>query len=604
MTLNGWLQILIFFALVLVVTKPLGLFIARVFKRERTFLDPLLRPVERLVYKLTRVDETREMRWTEYAVAVLLFSVVSMLVLYLFQRVQYYLPWNPQNLAGIEPSSSFNTAASFTTNTNWQSYVPEVTMSYLTQMAGLAFHNFVSAAVGIALAIAFIRGIAQRERETLGNFWVDMTRATLWLLLPFCLVGALLLVSQGVVQNLKSYDKAQLVDQGITVEADKKDADGNVAGDTAGAPLKESQAVTEQTIAQGPVASQEAIKMWGTNGGGFFNANSAHPYENPTPFSNLLQMFAIFAISAGLTYTLGRMTNSQKHGWAVFAAMAALFFAGTAVAYWAEARGNPLLAGTDQAASASQAGGNMEGKETRFGIANSALFATVTTDASCGAVNSMHDSFTPVGGMVPLVNIMLGEVIFGGVGAGLYGVLIFVILSVFIAGLMVGRTPEYLGKKIEGYDVKMAMLAVLIFPLTILVLTGISAVSPGFGTSQLNNAGPHGLSEMLYAFTSGTGNNGSAFAGISANTYWYNSTIGAAMLIGRFLIIIPMLAIAGNLGRKKTVPISPGTFPVTTPLFTTLLVSVIVIVGALTFFPVLSLGPIVEQLLMRAGQTF
>ena len=582
MTLNGWLQILFFFALILLVTKPLGLFMAHVFNRERTFLDPVLGPVERLIYRLTRVDATREMRWTEYAAAMLLFSVVSMLVLYLLQRAQGVLPFNPQNLPGVDAAaftgSAFNTASSFTTNTNWQSYVPEVTMSYLTQMAGLSYHNFVSAATGIALAVAFIRGIARREMQTIGNFWVDMTRATLWVLLPFCLVGALVLVSQGVIQNLRPYDIAQLVDS--------------------------TQAVSEQVIAQGPVASQEFIKQWGTNGGGFFNTNSAHPFENPTPLTNLIAMFSIFAISAGLTYTLGRMTGSQRHGWAVWSAMATLFLAGVLVTYWSEAKGNPLLTHTDQAASALQSGGNMEGKEVRFGIANSALFATVTTDASCGAVNSMHDSFTPLGGMIPLVNIMLSEVVFGGVGAGMYGILIFIILSVFIAGLMVGRTPEYLGKKIESYDVKMAMLYALIFPFVILILTAISSVSPGFGTSQLNNAGPHGLTEMLYAFTSGTGNNGSAFAGISANTLWYNTTIGMAMLLGRFLMIIPMLAIAGNLARKKVVPPSLGTFPVTTPLFTTLLVSVIVIVGALTFFPALSLGPIVEHLLLNAGSTF
>ncbi|MGE0130610.1 MAG: potassium-transporting ATPase subunit KdpA [Blastocatellales bacterium] len=591
MTLNGWLQILFFFALILAVTKPLGVFMARVFNWERTFLDPALRPIERLIYRLTGVDEQREMRWTEYAVAMLLFSVVSMVVLYLLQRMQAWLPFNPQKLANIEPSSSFNTAASFTTNTNWQSYVPEVTMSYLTQMAGLAYHNFVSAAVGIALAIAFIRGIGRRERDTLGNFWVDMTRATLWLLLPFCLIGALLLVADGVPQNLKPYTVAKLIDP---QKVEKMNAGGK--------PVTET--VTEQVIAQGPVASQEFIKEWGTNGGGFFNANSAHPYENPTPFTNLLEMFAILAIAAGLTYTLGRMSGSQKHGWAVFAAMAFLFFASATAAYWAESRGNPLLIGADQSANASQSGGNMEGKEVRFGMASSALFATVTTNASCGAVNSMHDSYTPLGGMVPLVNIMLSEVVFGGVGAGMYGILIYVILTVFIAGLMVGRTPEYMGKKVEAYDVKMAMLNLLIFPLSILVFTAISSVSPGFGTSQLNNAGPHGLSEMLYAFTTGTGNNGSAFAGISANTYWYNTTIGFAMLLGRFFMIVPMLALAGSLARKKAVPPSLGTFPVTTPLFTTLLVSVILIVGALTFFPVLSLGPIVEHLLMYAGQVF
>jgi K+-transporting ATPase ATPase A chain len=576
MTPNGWFQIAFYLLVVLAVTKPLGSYMARVFARERTWMDPALGPLEQLIYRLTGVDEKHDMRWTEYAVALLLFSVVSMVVLYLIQRLQGALPLNPQGLGAVAPDLAFNTAASFTTNTNWQSYVPETTMSYLTQMAGLAYHNFVSAAAGIALAIAFIRGIAQKEKATLGNFWVDLTRASLWVLLPFCFVGALLLVSQGVVQNLKPYDKVQLVDQ---------------------------QAGSEQVIAQGPAASQEIIKEWGTNGGGFFNANSAHPFENPTPLSNFLEMLAIFAISAGLTYTLGLMTGSRAHGWAVWAAMAFLFLAGVTTAYWAEAAGNPLLA-ADQTASALSPGGNMEGKETRFGIANSALFATVTTDASCGAVNSWHDSFTPIGGMVPLVNIMLGEVIFGGVGAGMYGILIFVVLAVFIAGLMVGRTPEYLGKKVEAFDVQMAMLAVLIMPVVILVFTGISAVSPDFGTVGIANPGPHGLSEILYAYTSGTGNNGSAFGGLTANSVWYNTTLGIAMMLGRFMIIIPMLALAGHLGRKKRVPPSPGTFPVTTPLFTTLLVSVILIVGALTFFPVLSLGPIVEHLLMHAGQAF
>ena len=613
MTLNGWLQILFFFAIIVVATKPLGLFMAHVFNREKTFLDPVLRPIERLIYRLTGVNEEHDMRWTEYAVTMLLFSVVSMLVLYLIQRLQGYLPLNPQQLPGVDSSASstsayvgsaFNTASSFTTNTNWQSYVPEVTMSYLTQMAGLAYHNFMSAAVGIALAIAFIRGIARREMQTIGNFWVDMTRAALWVCLPFCIVGALVLVAGGLPQNLRPYDKAQLVDKGITIEVDKKDANGNVITDAQGNAVKENQPVTEQTIAQGPVASQEIIKEWGTNGGGFFNTNSAHPFENPTPFTNLLEMIAIFAVSAGLTYTLGRMTGSQKHGWAVFGAMAVLFFAGVAVAYWAETKGNPLIAGVDQRTTAAQSGGNMEGKEVRFGQANSTLWATITTDASCGAVNSMHDSYTPLGGMVPLANIMLSEVVFGGVGAGMYGILIYVVLAVFIAGLMVGRTPEYLGKKIESYDVKMAMLVVLVFPLVILVFTAIAVVSPSFGTSQIANPGPHGLSEILYAYTEGAGNNGSAFAGISANTLWYNTTIGITMLIGRFMMIIPMLAVAGNLAKKKIVPPSLGTFPVTTPLFTTLLVSVILIVGALTFFPALSLGPIVEHLLMYAGKTF
>ncbi len=607
MTANGWLQILLFLLLILLVTKPMGVFMTHVFNREHTFLDPVLHPIERLIYKLTRVNAEREMHWTEYAVAMLLFSVVAMLVLYFIQRLQGVLPFNPQNLPSVDSAafsgSAFNTASSFTTNTNWQSYVPEVTMSYLTQMAGLAYHNFVSAAVGISLAVAFIRGIARREIETIGNFWVDMTRSLLWVLLPFCIVGALVLVSQGTIQNLRPYDTARILDP-QTIEVDKKDATGNLLTNPDGSTAKETLLITDQVIAQGPLASQEFIKQWGTNGGGFFNANSSHPFENPTPFTNLIALFSIFTISAGLTYTLGRMTGSQKHGWAVWAAMAVLFLAGVTTAYWAEARGNPLLVGTDQQVSAIQSGGNMEGKEVRFGIANSALFATVTTDASCGAVNSMHDSFTPLGGMVPLANIMLSEVIFGGVGAGMYGILIYIVLAVFIAGLMVGRTPEYLGKKIESYDVKMAMLVVLVFPLTILVLAAISAVSPSFGTSQLNNAGPHGLSEILYAFSSGTGNNGSAFAGISANTLWYNTTIGLAMLVGRFFMIIPMLAIAGNLARKKTVPPSLGTFPVTTPLFTTLLISVIVIVGALTFFPALSLGPIVEHLLMNAGKTF
>ncbi len=576
MTANGWLQIGFFLLAILAVTPLLGRFMTKVFTRQRTWLDPLLRPIERLIYRTTGVDDARQMRWTEYASAMLLFSAVSMLVLYVMQRVQGRLPWNPQQLGGVEPYLAFNTAASFTTNTNWQAYSGESTMSYLTQMAGLAYHNFVSAAVGISLAVAFIRGIAQQEQDAIGNFWVDLVRCTLWVLLPFCIVGALLLVSQGVVQNLRPYDKVTPID------------------------------AKEQLIAQGPVASQEIIKEWGTNGGGFFNANSAHPFENPTPLSNFIEMFAIFAISAGLTYTLGDMTGSRRHGWAVWAAMAFLFLAGVTTTYWSEARGNPILAsaGADQTATNSTPGGNMEGKEVRFGIANSALFATATTDASCGAVNGMHDSFTPLGGLVPLVNMMLGEMIFGGVGAGMYGVLVFVVLSVFIAGLMVGRTPEYLGNKVQAYDVQMAMLVVLVFPLTILVLAGISVLSPTFGTSSIANPGPHGLSEILYAFTSGTGNNGSAFGGLNANTNWYNVTIGFATLIGRFFMIIPMLAIAGSLGRKKRVPPSPGTFPVTTPLFTALLVSVILIVGALTFFPALSLGPIVEHLLMEQGQVF
>jgi len=598
MTANGWIQILLFLGLIFAVTKPLGVFMARVFNRERTFLDPIARPVERLLYRVTGVDENHEMRWTEYAVAMLLFSGVSMLVLYLIERVQQWMPWNPQKFGAVAQDLAFNTAASFTTNTNWQNYAGEATMSYLTQMAGLAYHNFTSAAVGIALAIAFVRGIARREKETIGNFWVDMTRSTLWLLLPMCVIYALVLVSQGVVQNLKPYDTAKLVE---SQQVQKTSADGKPMVGQDGKPVMDT--VTDQTIAQGPVASQEAIKMLGTNGGGFFNANSSHPFENPTPLSNYLQVLSIFTIPAGLTYTLGRMTGSQRHGWAVWAAMAFLFLAGVTTAYWAEARGNPLLKGADQRVSALQPGGNMEGKEARFGIADSALFATVTTDASCGAINGWHDSYTPLGGMVPLANIMLSETVFGGVGAGLYGILIYVVLAVFIAGLMVGRTPEYLGKKIEAYDVKMAMLVTLVFPVVILVLAAISSVE-GFGTSSISNPGPHGLTQILYAFTSMAGNNGSAFGGLNGNTLWYNSAGAMTMLIGRFFMIIPMLAIAGNLAKKKYVPPSLGTFPVTTPLFSVLLVGVILIVGALTFFPALSLGPVLEHLLMSVGKTF
>jgi K+-transporting ATPase ATPase A chain len=529
----------------------------------------------------------------------LLFSAVSMIVLYLILRLQALLPFNPQKFAGVAPTHlAFNTAASFTTNTNWQAYSGESTMSYFTQMAGLAFHNFISAATGIALAIAFIRGIARRQMQTIGNFWVDMVRSCLWILLPVSIVGALVLVSQGTIQNLRPYDKAALIEP---MQVQKVGPDGKSVVGPDGKPVMDT--ITEQTIAQGPVASQEIIKEFGTNGGGFFNANSAHPFENPTPLTNLIEMVAIFTIGAGLTYTLGRMTGSQAHGWAVWAAMAILFMAGCTVAYWAEARGNPLLAGADQKSTALQPGGNMEGKEVRFGMANSALFATVTTDASCGAINGWHDSYTPLGGMVPLANIMMSEVIFGGVGSGLYGMLVDVVLAVFIAGLMVGRTPEYLGKKIEAYDVKMAMLFVLVFPLVILAFAAVSVVHP-FGTAGISNPGPHGFSQILYAFVSGAGNNGSAFAGLTVNTLWYDTAIGFDMLLGRFFMIIPMLAIAGNLAQKKYVPPSSGTFPVTTPLFTVLLIGVILIVGALTFFPALSLGPVLEHLLMAAGKTF
>jgi K+-transporting ATPase ATPase A chain len=603
MTANGWFQIFVFMAAVLLVTRPLGAFMARVFDREKTMLDPVMRPVERILYKLTGVEEAHEMEWKEYALALILFSGVSMILLYVLQRIQSltFLPWNPQKLPNVPPALAFNTAASFTTNTNWQNYVPETTMSYLTQMVGLAYHNWVSAAAGLALAIAFIRGIARRERKTIGNFWVDMTRGTLWILAPLCLIGALLLVSQGVVQNLRPYDTVQLVDPYQTPQLG---ADGKAMNGPDGKPLM--QTVTRQTIAQGPTASQEIIKELGTNGGGFFNANSSHPFENPTPFTNLIEMFCIFAIPSALTFTLGRMTGSPRHGWAVWGAMAILFLAGVTTAYWAEARGNPIVNAAAQHSlkpGARPSAGNLEGKEVRFGIANSALFATITTDTSCGAVNAMHDSFTPLGGMVPLINLMLSEVIFGGVGAGMYGMLVFVILSVFIAGLMVGRTPEYLGKKIEAYDVKMAMLVILIFPLVILVFTAISVLY-SFGTSATANAGPHGFTEILYAFTSAVANNGSAFGGIGGNTPWYNAALGVAMLLGRFMMILPMLAIAGNLAGKKQAPASLGTFPVTGVLFTTLLIGVIVIVGALTFFPALSLGPILEHLLMQAGTTF
>ncbi len=569
MTLNGWIQFLVYFIVLLLCMRPLGIYMARVFGGDLTFL----RPVENFIYRISGVRADEEQTWSGYTFAMLLFSFVSLVLTYIFERLQHILPWNPQHLPGVEALLAWNTAASFTTNTNWQAYTPETTMSYFTQMAGLAYHNFFSAAVGIAVAIALVRGIARRESKTIGNFWTDTTRACLYVLLPICIVYALALVSQGVIQNLHPYTVAHTLE-----------------GPT-------------QTIAQGPVASQEAIKMVGTNGGGFFNANSAHPFENPTPFSNFLEMFSIFFIGAALTVTLGRMTGSPGHGWAVFACMSILFAAGFTVAYWAEAHPNPVLHGVNQHVSALQSGGNMEGKETRFGITDSALFATITTDASCGAINSWHESFMPLGGMIPLLNIELGEIIFGGVGSGLYGMIVFVVLSVFIAGLMVGRTPEYLGKKIEAYDVKMSMLYVLIFPILILTLTAISVMYP-MGLSSLLNHGPHGLTEILYAFSSAAGNNGSAFAGLNANTTWYNTSLGFTMLAGRFLMMIPMLALAGNLARKKSVPPSPGTFPVNTALFTVLLTGVILIVGALTFFPVLSLGPILEHLLLQHGILF
>ncbi|MBK9526802.1 MAG: potassium-transporting ATPase subunit KdpA [Acidobacteria bacterium] len=600
MTLNGILQILAYLAILTLLAKPVGIYLVKVYNGERTFLDFLFRPVERAVYAITRVDAEKEMNWKQYGVAMLIFSLVSTLVLYGIQRLQFFLPSNPQGFAGLSEHLSFNTAVSFVTNTNWQGYGGETTMSYFTQMAGLTVQNFISAAVGMALAAVFIRGVSRFETDNLGNFWKDVVRGTLYVLLPLSFLAAIFFVSQGVVQNFKPYDTAQLTDV-RTIQVDKKDAEGAVIKDSSGETVQEDLVIDTQTIAQGPAASQLAIKMLGTNGGGFFNANSSHPFENPTPLSNFITMLLILIIPAGFTYMLGRMVKSPGHGWAVYSAMMILLIAGVAALYWAEAMGNPLHpANVDQVA----VGGNFEGKETRFGIANSALFATVTTAASCGAVNSMHDSFTPLGGLVPMVNIQLGEVIFGGVGAGMYGILIMIILTVFIAGLMVGRTPEYLGKKIESFDVQMAMLYVLIFPLIILGFAAVTSISPDFGLTSLNNQGAHGLSEILYAFTSATGNNGSAFAGLNANTLWYNTTLGIAMLIGRFLMIVPVLAIAGNLARKKLVPATLGTFPVNTALFSILLVSIVLILGALTFFPVLSLSPILEHFQMVNGQSF
>jgi len=581
MTANGWLQFALFSLILLASVRPVGVYLARVLEGERTWLDPVLRPFERLIYRLSGVNASREMNWREYAFALLGFSAVTLLLTYGLERLQNFFPWNPQNLAAVGPDLAWNTAASFTTNTNWQSYTPETTMSYLTQMAGLATHNFWSAAAGIAVAIALIRGIKRTSSATIGNFWVDMTRTLLYVLLPASIIGALLMVAQGVPQNLKAYTTAH--------------------------PLEQPSQV--QTIAQGPVASQEVIKMLGTNGGGFFNANSAHPFENPTPLTNLFQIFLIFVIPAGLTFTLGRLTGSPGHGWAVLAAMFVLFAGGFTTVYWAESHPHLLIHGAAQTGSATAPAGNMEGKEVRNGIAASSLFSTVTTDASCGAVNTMHDSLTPLGGMVVLINIMMGEVVFGGVGSGLYGILIMVVLSVFIAGLMVGRTPEYLGKKIEAYDVKMSMLYVLIFPLIILALTAAFVLWPSVGLPALTNQGPHGLTEILYAFTSGAGNNGSAFAGLnipvnSTTQWWYNVALGWDMLFGRLFMIIPVLALAGNLASKKSVPPSPGTFPVNGSLFTVLLISVILILSALTFFPALSLGPILEHLVLKAGQLF
>jgi len=575
MTIVGWVQIALFSVIVILIARPFGGYMTRVFAGERTFLTPLLRPVERAVYWCCGVDEKEEQHWLTYAVAMLLFSVVGFLTLYALQRLQWYLPFNPQGQTGVEQSLAFNTSVSFVTNTNWQSYVPETTMGYLVQMAGLTVHNFMSAATGIALALALIRGFARREAKAIGNFWVDLTRTTLYVLLPLSIVVGLFFVWQGMPQNLGAYVDA------TTLEGAK------------------------QTIAQGPVASQEVIKMMGTNGGGFFNANSAHPYENPNALTNLVQLVLIFSIGAGLTNVLGRMVSDERQGWAVFAAMGVLYLAGVTTAYWAEAHGNPAVAqyGVDSTASATQAGGNMEGKEVRFGIANSALFATVTTDASCGAINSWHDSFLPLGGAVPLINIQLGEVIFGGVGSGLYGILAFAIIAMFVAGLMVGRTPEYLGKKLEAREVKMTILALLSLPLSILGWTALATVLPA-GLAGIANTGPHGYSEILYAFTSATGNNGSAFGGLSANTWYYNLTLAGAMLMGRFIFVIPLLAVAGSLAQKKLLAPSAGTFPTHSPQFVGLLVGVILIMGGLTYFPAVSLGPAVEQAAMNQGKLY
>jgi potassium-transporting ATPase potassium-binding subunit len=575
MTINGWLQIALYCVLVILITKPLGGYMTRVFEGQRTMLSPVLRPLERMLYRLGGIDETHEQHWVTYAVAMLAFSLAGFVVLYALQRVQFVPLLNPQHLPAVSPDLAFNTSVSFVTNTNWQSYVPETIMSYLVQMAGLTVHNFVSAATGVALAIALVRGFARRSAQTIGNFWVDLTRCVLYILLPISIVVGLIFVWQGVPQNIGAYTEVTTLEGG------------------------------RQLIAQGPVASQEVIKMLGTNGGGFFNANSAHPFENPNALTNLIQLVLIFSIGAALTNVFGRMVGSQRQGWAVFAVMGVLFLAGVTACYWAEAAGNPAFTafGVDQSASALQSGGNMEGKEVRFGIANSALFTTVTTDASCGAVNNMHDSLLPLAGMVPMVNIMLGEIIFGGVGSGLYGMLLFVIIAVFVAGLMVGRTPEYLGKKLEAKEVKMAMLAILILPLSILGFTALAVVLP-VGTNALNNAGPHGFSEALYAYTSATGNNGSAFAGLSANAPFWNNTLGLAMFIGRFLMIIPMLAIAGSLVKKQIVPVSAGTFPTDSPLFVGLVVGVILITGGLIFFPTLALGPVVEHYAMLAGTLF
>jgi potassium-transporting ATPase potassium-binding subunit len=581
----GWIQLALFVGILLVFTKPMGVYLTKVLDIEgKTFLDPVMRPVERLLYSLLGIDPKKEQDWKQYTFSLIAFSLVGVLFTYSILRLQHLLPLNPQGLGPVTDQLAFNTAISFTTNTNWQSYAGEATMSYLSQMVGLTFHNFTSAATGIAIAAALTRGIARNSSRTIGIFWTDLIRVTLYLLLPICLIYSVFLVSQGMIQNFNPYAKVHVVDP-YHASVPEKDIDGQQSSS--------QRKVETQTIVQGPMASQVAIKMLGTNGGGFTNANAAHPYENPTPLSNFLQMLSIFLIPSGLTYYLGRVVKNQRHGWAVWSAMAAIFLIGFLVCWWAESTVNPRF----QALGVDPLSGNMEGKETRFGIFNSALFATVTTDASCGAVNAMHDSFTPLGGLVPLLNIQLGEVIFGGVGAGLYGMIIFVVLAVFLAGLMIGKTPEYLGKKIEAYDVKTSVMFIMVPVLSILGFTAWAATS-SWGLAGLNNSGPHGFSEILYAYSSTTGNNGSAFAGLNANTYWYNITLGIAMLLGRFFMIIPVLALAGNLAKKKLVPPSEGSFPVSGPMFTILLTGTVLIVGALTFFPALSLGPIVEHYLM------
>jgi len=599
MNTSGWLQLALYVAALALITKPMGLFLTQVLDTNgRTWFDPVLKPLERLTYKLMGVRADQEQDWRQYTWAMLLFSFVGCVFTYVILRLQNFLPLNPQGLGALSPHLAFNTSVSFTTNTNWQSYGGESTMSYLSQMLALAIHNFTSAATGIAIAAAVVRGIARHSTRLLGNFWVDLVRTTYYLLLPICLVFAVVLVSQGIIQNFNPYTKAKLVES-YKISVAKMDDKGSPVLDKDGKQVMEEQTVDEQTIVQGPVASQIAIKMLGTNGGGYVNANAAHPFENPTPLSNFLQMLSIFAIGSGLTYYLGRMTKNQAHGWSVWGAMMALFLAGTLLCWWAEAHGNPI----HQQLGIAAADGNMEGKEVRFGIFNSALFATVTTDASCGAVNAMHDSFTPLGGFVPLFNIQLGEIIIGGVGAGLYGMLVFVVLAVFIAGLMVGRTPEYLGKKIQSFEVKMAMLALLVLAIDILGFSAWAAVSQ-WGLAGLNNNGPHGLSEILYAFSSTTGNNGSAFAGLTANTPWYNTTLGISMLIGRFLMIVPIMAMAGSLAQKKLIPASTGTFPVSGGTFIILLLGTVLLVGALNFLPVLTLGPVVEHFLMLQGKLF